>query len=72
MSRWVVVTTALKVAVAFVVDRVIERTELEDGHVRWLVACPYGAQELIRLVPGVISVDPAQPATDIEDLPQAA
>jgi hypothetical protein len=72
MPRWIVVTTGLKVAVVYVVEQVIERTEMDDGHVQWLVASQYSARQLMHLVPGVISVEPAPTQQDAEGHTQAA
>ncbi len=72
MAQWVVVSTELRVAVGLMVSSVIERTEMGDGRVRWLVACPEGAHQLIRLIPGVLSVDPAPPRKTLERLSHVA
>ncbi len=61
MARWVVVAARRSAAVWAIADRVIERRQLEGDRVRWIVEVPHAMEVLLWLVPGVLSVDPAEP-----------
>lgn len=59
MAQWSVVTDRPTVPVWLIADSVIERSELAGDQVRWVVELPMGAEPILRMLRGVVSVRPA-------------
>lgn len=54
---WVVRTARLRVPWRLAAANVLDRWEMSDGAFGWVVDLPDGSPFLLRLLPGVLSVD---------------
>ncbi len=57
--RWEVETGRLRVPWRLAAVEVLDHSALPDGRFRWLVECAHGSRKLLRMLPGVLSVEPS-------------
>lgn len=55
---WRVTTATLRLPWWVAAARVVERTDAEEGRFRWTVEAPNEADPVLRLLPGVLTVEP--------------
>ena len=55
---WIVKTARLRVPWRVAAASVLDHVEMPDGSFRWVVDLPEGSPFLLRMLPGVLSVDP--------------
>ena len=55
---WVVKTARLRVPWRVAAASVLDHGEMPDGSFRWVVDLAEGSPMLLRMLPGVLSVDP--------------